>query len=209
MRRRRRCAGPARFVFHYLIIVPSSCHNYCRWWNSLPSRNFPFFIFYFCLFTLVSIPHPSFTHLAEISYVYFLFFLSRSVPCMHAIYISRFSFSIAISRRHIIKLRLACNRRTDYGRPAALTITFVFSYFWFFLYTTRWPDFSFFLVPVSFTSQQVFVQVRFLFNTIPSFIFHCILTITPGFIQSPFGRLSLSYLFTLSFISQIIEVYPW
>ena len=108
MRRRRRCAGPARFVFHDLIMVPSSCYYYYRWWRSLPSRTN---LHLLCLtFSLLFLSRPSFTHLPENSYV---FFFALTVPSMHAIYISQFRFSIAISRRHIIKSRLACIRRMD------------------------------------------------------------------------------------------------
>ena len=65
----------------------------------------------------------------------------------------------------------------DYCRPAALTITFVISYFGF-LYTPHVVRgfFPSFFVPVSLTNKVLFLQVRFPFNTITSLIFHRILT---------------------------------
>ena len=178
MRRRKRCAGPARFVSHHMIIMSNSFFT-TDGENCYPVNFVLFFIFFYLWPLFLSC--PSFTHFSE-NFLR-LFFLSffLAVPRMHANYISRFSFSIAISRRHIIKSRLACNRRMDYGRPA-LTITFVISYFWFFFIH---HDVQFFFLP--FYVCISCSKSSFLFNTISSLIFHHIFT--PGIYSHHLGDL--------------------
>lgn len=131
-------------ISRLLIILPSSCYFYYRWWKSLPSRTCSIFHhLLFLTFSLLFLSHhvlPLSICLKFLTFIFFSsFFLSflLTVPSMHAIYISRFSFTIAISRRHIIKSRLACNiKEWTYCRPAALTITtfFVISLLLVFIY---------------------------------------------------------------------------
>ena len=119
----------------------------------------------------------------------FFFFLSffhscsLSLPSMHAIYISRFSFTIAISRRHIIKSRLACNiKRMDLLSSGStydnniFVISFTFGFYIYRQPTTRSTGFFFhpglypFYLP---TSSFLFPRLGFhiSINTITSLIF--------------------------------------
>ena len=130
MRRRRRCVGPARFVIHFMTWSSCQAHVlllFYRWWKSLPSRtcSFLFWPFQLCFYHV----------LLPICLKFLTFIFLLTVPSMHAIYISRFSFSIAISRRHIIKSRLACNiKRMDLLSSGStydniFVISFTFGFF--------------------------------------------------------------------------------
>ena len=102
----------------------------------------------------------------------FFFFLSffhscsLSLPSMHAIYISRFSFTIAISRRHIIKSRLACNiKRMDLLSSGStydnniFVISFTFGFYIYRQPTTRSTGFFFPPWPVSLLFTNKFLLV--------------------------------------------------
>lgn len=132
-----------------------------------------------------------------------------TVPSMHAIYISRFSFSIAISRRHIIKSRLACNiKRMDLSSSGSTYDNIFLSlvYFWFFLDNHTLSGFfspCLYPLPTSF----LFSSPVSIFNTITSLIFPRILQRShTAYYRSPFffgwGGLSILKIFL-----HIIEVW--